>query len=107
MTDGHQSIDVIHIDDVCSAFLAAIQSSNLQHHSEFEVGTGETASIRQIAKWFSNGVGSDLNLGWGQLPSPSHHERAADTEMIRARLDWHPIWPIETGIRSLGESYAK
>lgn len=107
MTDGHQCVDVVHIEDVCSAFLSATQSSDLKQHSEFEVGTGETASIREIADWFSQGVGAPLHLGWGELPSPSHNERAAEIAKTKVVLNWNPGWSIETGTRALGRFYAK
>lgn len=107
MTDGYQKIDVIHVDDVCTAFLSAAQTSSLNYHTELEVGTGETASVRQIAEWFSEGVGSSLNLGWGSLPVPGHNERAADISPTSTALDWRPAYSIETGIRSLGETSRK
>jgi len=105
MSEGHQEVDLIHISDICRAFLAAISAEDLPQYSEFEVGTGSTASIRQIAKWYEEGVGKPLNLKWGGRPQPTHHERAAAIEHTQRNLGWNPTVAMRKGIKALGESH--
>jgi len=106
MTSGTQEIDVIHVDDVCAAFISTVNSTTLEGHCELEVGTGRMTSIRQIADWYSEGARSKLNLAWGQLPNPDHYERSANISETRTSLNWYCRWATDAGIRALGESDA-
>lgn len=109
LTEGRQEVDILHIDDLCDAFLCALDTSSsgkLTGFRSYEIGTGTTASVREIARWYEEGRGVSLNLAWGAKESPQHIERAADRSAAETDLGWRPKMSIEQGVRALGHSDA-
>lgn len=78
MSDGHQVLDFIHVDDVCDFFLTVlndlIKFSSLEQGKEFHLGTGSGHSLRDTAGIIETLSKSRLNIDWGALPY-----RARDT----------------------------
>lgn len=90
---GQQTRDFVHIDDVTDAFVAAINSNHT--NDTFNVGSGESISINNLASLFSNNI----------IRGPAREKYAlhtkADISKTTAILDWKPKIDIIQGINRL------
>jgi CDP-paratose synthetase len=74
LTEGTQLRDFIYIDDVVSAYLLVLlKAQELEKYSEFEVGTGQSSSVREfvtniynVYKWKNSDA--KTQLGFGDIP---------------------------------------
>jgi nucleoside-diphosphate-sugar epimerase len=103
LTAGEQERDFIHVDDVVTA-LARMLDWSAQAPAglhRFEVGTGQTISIRGLVERIRDLTGNQATrLAFGALPyrpgevMKSHADIGALTG-----LGWRPIIPLEEGLR--------
>lgn len=89
--DGSLSRDLIHIDDVVEALIRAASSS--VSGAVFNVGTGETTSLRTLANLFGGSCIADSAIV-PVLPMKTQ----ADIRKIRRVLGWKPTVSITQGI---------
>lgn len=68
LTDGLQTRDIIHVDDVCGALQCVIKE-NKQGYNRVSVGTGEAISIRQIVEYLKEITQSNSQLNFGAVTS--------------------------------------
>jgi UDP-glucose 4-epimerase len=82
--DGQQIRDFTHIDDVISANLLAMTKKLVESGGVYNVGTGKSLSILEIAKLISNKITF--------VPARIGEARAtmANTDKIRSHLGWTP-----------------
>ena len=69
MSPGNQLINLTYIDDVVSAFTAAIQftmSRNFNEGKEFMVRSSETISLRELVSKFEAELGESVPISWGE-----------------------------------------
>lgn len=102
MTKGEQKIDLIHVQDITAAYIAAAERllKGLNHgHVIYGVGTGNHMSVRDVVKIFERTSGKKLNIEWGKRP---YREREV---MEPCRLEPIPGWisciGLEQGVASL------
>ena len=86
--DGLQTRDFVHIDDVVMANILAMDS-NIKHEF-FNVGTGNTISILDLANVIINISGLSLEPIHGPELSGDVRVTQADTTLIRKLLNWEP-----------------
>ena len=101
MTHGEQRRDWIYVDDVVDAFIrAAIADADL-HGETIEVGTGQTASVREVVELIYRIAGGTGRPLIGVLPArPGEVERqAADADRTEALLGWRARVALEDGLR--------
>ena len=86
--DGLQTRDFVHIDDVVRANILAMES-NIKHEF-FNVGTGNSTSILDLANVIINASGLSLEpIHDPELPGDVRATQA-DTTLIRKLLNWEP-----------------
>jgi UDP-glucose 4-epimerase len=88
--NGEQSRDFVHVFDIASANLMAMES-NIESDI-FNVGTGLTYTINSIAKLFSD--------DWGYI-EPRNGEAEitwANIERIKERLKWSPRVTVQDAV---------
>ena len=100
--DGEQTRDFCHVKDVATAnFLAAMQSAVQVTGRVFNVGTGISASIKELARFVADGFGTGV---------PITHQPAREAEIRRSRaqvasawqsLQWRPSTSLGTGLQQL------
>ena len=86
--DGLQTRDFVHIDDVVRAYILAMES-NIKHEF-FNVGTGNSISILDLANVVINASGLSLKPIHGPELSGDIRASLADTTLIRKLLNWEP-----------------
>ena len=68
MTPGEQVIDLVHVDDVVSAFIRAyeylLENEQLKY-KDFGVGTEKPVSLKELILLFEKITGKKLNVVWG------------------------------------------
>jgi UDP-glucose 4-epimerase len=94
--DGSVTRDFVFIDDVMDAFEAAMQ--DVGEHRIFNIGTGESRSLRQVVATIERLLDTKLRINWG--PGRSLDTPVSELAIDRARseLRWAPKTPFETGL---------
>jgi nucleoside-diphosphate-sugar epimerase len=106
LTKGEQKRDFIYIDDVISAYMVLLEKMDSFNSPflEFDVGSGQSVSIREFVETVHRLTASKTNLLFGALPyregEVMHSE--ADISGLVA-LGWRCRYDIETGLKQVIE----
>lgn len=103
LSPGEQKIDLVHIDDVVSAFLAAsifLSGEGTPGHHRFMVSSGKAVSIRELAGVIERVTGKAIPAKWGARP---YREREVMLPWNRGPgvPGWMPSVPLEEGMSKL------
>ena len=103
MTPGEQLINLVHIDDVASAFHIAVNhiheySGNLR----FNVRSQTSVSVRQLVEYINAILPNPLNVQWDQRP---YRPREMFSPWIEGEIlpHWSATIPFEQGLRDFFE----
>ena len=91
--DGSQSRDFVYVKDVVNANILAM-NSNIKY-AFFNVGTGTTMSILEIAKMMLKYANLDLEPIFGPNLPGDVKVTLADISMIKKQLNWEPTVFLE------------
>lgn len=96
--DGTCVRDYIHIVDLCSAHLLALNYLASGGDSErFNLGNGEGFSVQQVIDTVEKVTGFNVNVVDGPRRAGDPARLVADSSRVRAKLNWNPIYPdLET-----------
>jgi dTDP-glucose 4,6-dehydratase len=95
----------LHVDDHCSAIDAVIQRGRLGQ--TYHVGSGEEATIEQIANAVLDTLGKPRSLKTIVEDRPGHDRRyLLDSSKIRRELGWEPKVAFGPGLATTVEWYA-
>ena len=108
LTHGHQKRDFIYLDDAVEAYLKILDYGlkNNFRFKQFEIGTGSSTEISEMAKIIKNISQSPSELGFGKLPYRSDEimESVADNQEL-VDLDWAPKVNLKDGITKILKLY--
>ena len=95
--DGYQTRDLVHVDDIVGANIAAMESAGRLNGASYDVGTGESVSMNYI-KIFIN---SRYDVEWNHAPERKGDVRhtMADITKIKKDLNWQPSVTIVDGLK--------
>ena len=97
--DGTQTRDFVHISDVVRANLLAAETDAVGE--AFNVGTGETVTIRELAETIRDVVGSDSEIVHRD-PRPGDIDQSqADISKIETQLGYKPTMSLTDGLSTL------
>lgn len=102
-TDGTQKRDFIYVTDVVEAYLKVVSSINsFKGYYEFEVGTGESISVKEFVELLFKFSGSMSILNFGKLSQREGEikDSRADNEGLKY-LGWNPKYSLENAIKKL------
>lgn len=108
LTAGEQIRDFIYIDDVISAYLILLDKANQQatYFQDYELGSGEAVSIRELVEMIHKMTQSQTKLNFGVIPyrpqEVMHSE--ADISALQA-LNWSPQYTLKQGLSLTINSY--
>ncbi len=102
MSPGEQKIDLIHIDDVCSAYLAAAEllvEAPQTLTPSYSIATGTLHSLREIVSILENLTGESLKINWNGKP---YRPGEVMTPWIGPRVPgWEPKIALREGLLQL------
>jgi len=104
LTPGEQKRDFIYIDDAVNAFLKILNISDSikEYFQEYNVGTGNSESIRHFVEIAHSLTHSSTKLFWGTLPYRENEimESHADISKI-INIGWSPKYDIFEGLKKM------
>jgi dTDP-glucose 4,6-dehydratase len=94
----------LHVDDHCRAIEAVLERGRLGE--TYHVGSGQEASIEQIADLVLQATGQPASLKTIVPDRPGHDRRyLLDSSKLRAELGWEPLVAFDEGIGATVEWY--
>ena len=102
-TEGHQVIDLTHVDDVVAALLRAADTSFAAgdgHAQSFSIASGRPVTVRQLADLVQHIAGRPLPIVWGVLPYKPR-EFFAPVSLGERLSGWAPRITLEQGIAEM------
>ncbi|MBA2732935.1 MAG: NAD-dependent epimerase/dehydratase family protein, partial [Acidobacteria bacterium] len=99
LTPGEQHWDYLYIEDAAEAIYRAAVSEEAQ--GVFNLGSGESQSIRSIMERVRDMVDPSLSLGFGEMPYPPDQLMRLETSIDRLRhtTGWTPQVSLDEGLR--------
>ncbi len=107
-TDGSQWRPLIHVEDICRAFLAVLEAPREAVHNEaFNVGsTAENYRIRDVARIVQEVVpGSRVALS-GKV-GPDLRNYRVNCDKFATRVGFETKWTVELGAREMFEKFVR
>jgi len=108
MSDGSPWRPLIHIQDICGAFMAVLKAPRkLIHNQIFHVGqNSENYRVRDVADAVKK-VMPECDIEYtGEHGADTRTYKVNFTKIVKILGDYfHPTWDIEKGIRELLEAY--
>lgn len=103
MSGGEQQLDLVHVDDVATAYLAAaalLSSRQVEAHERYAVRTGRALPLRDVVAMYQAAGGLVPEIEWGSLP---YRPREMMTPWSGGRVlpGWRPAVTLEEGLRSM------
>lgn len=100
LTPGEQRRDFIYVEDVARAFVLAMESyESLATFEEFQIGSGESLSIKDVVILMKEITYSTTDLKWGALPYRKHEimdSKAATA--LNQKINWKPSYSFNDGL---------
>ena len=99
--DGRQRRDFVHVRDIASANLAAIEWTGRDAGGTFRafnVGSGTVHTIGDMAEALSRAAGGPAPIVTGQYRLGDVRHITASSERLRIELDWQPSISFEDGM---------
>lgn len=97
--DGSQSRDFVYVGDVASANLAAMASDT--RDGFFNVGTGRSVTINELAQVMIQAYGVDVALEYADPLEGDVRESRADTSLTARSIPWMHSTELKDGIARL------
>jgi nucleoside-diphosphate-sugar epimerase len=100
ISPGEQLVDLVHVDDVVAAFLAAgerLLSGAVDGLESYAVSSGDPRSLRDIVSTFEGVVGKTLPIQWGARPYRPREVMVPWTGGLPIP-GWRPLVGLEAGI---------
>jgi nucleoside-diphosphate-sugar epimerase len=100
LTAGEQRRDFIYYEDIVSAFEVVInKNETVTSGSTFQVGSGETVSIRELMSFLKEQTESTSLLNFGAIPYRENELMVSETDIEPLRnLGWEPKYTIKKGL---------
>ncbi|MCW2526738.1 MAG: NAD-dependent dehydratase [Pseudonocardiales bacterium] len=104
--DGGQRRDFIHVDDIASATVAALESHSSGVRA-FNVGSGIVRTVGDMAASLARATGGPVPQVTGQYRLGDVRHITADSSRIRAELGWLPAVGFDEGMAELAAVIAE
>jgi nucleoside-diphosphate-sugar epimerase len=103
LTPGEQTRDFIYVEDVATAFEKVLCSFNLlEQYQEFEVGTGKSYTIKELAILIKEITNSTTVLNFGAIEYRAGEIMDSNANNLKlSELSWKPKFSIKEGLSNL------
>lgn len=101
LTKGEQKRDFIYVEDVANAYLCVMNNLGMikEKYSAFEIGSGVSASIKEIVLLIKSLCESDSELEFGALPYRENEIMDVKTDISCLRkVGWNVSHNLEEGL---------
>jgi GDP-L-fucose synthase len=95
---GEESRDLLHIDDLAEAFVAAVERQTGKF-GLYNIGLGQQITIRDLVRKVADLAGCDLQIRYDETKPTVKTSVSLDCTKARIELGWQPKIGIEEGIR--------
>lgn len=104
LTAGEQLWDYLYVDDAADALVAMGMAGHLS--GIYNLGSGQSRTIRSIAEMARDMIDPELPLGFGEIPYRTDQVMHLEADIGRLVRDtgWRPRISLEEGVRRLVES---
>ena len=108
-TEGEQKRDFIYVKDIVDAYLKVLDNlKNLdKKFLEFEIGTGNSISLRDFVSEIEEEVNKKANIKWGEIPYRKNEifDSKADIKKAKNIIGWYPKYDISNGLKKTVDWY--
>lgn len=103
LTKGLQKRDFIYIDDVVDAYIKVLDNNiKLNDFTEFEVGRGESITVRQFVEILSEKIQSKSQLKFGAIATRKGEIQDSVANITNLKeIGWMPKYDIKQAIRRM------
>jgi nucleoside-diphosphate-sugar epimerase len=103
LTEGKQKRDFIYIADVVDAYMVTLKYKNYKKNFvEFEVGTGQSISIKEFVSTIHKILQSKSELLFGSIETRSDEiMESSANNLDLVKLGWEPKYTIEIAIQNI------
>ena len=109
LSPGKQTLDLVYIDDVCSAFSEAIElckNSRHQLRESYTVRTGKVHTLEYLLNYFNDVSGKQMTLKFGC--KPYRNNEIMHPPLINKPIpNWQSSMTAENGLKAVWETYQK
>jgi nucleoside-diphosphate-sugar epimerase len=100
LTAGEQLRDFIYYEDIIDAFETVINKcDSIESYSNFQVGSGEHISIKELMLFLKEQTGSASVLNFGAIPYRENELMKSETDIEPLKnLGWKPKYTIKEGL---------
>jgi nucleoside-diphosphate-sugar epimerase len=103
LTPGEQYLDLVHIDDICEAFLVAVKKIEKKADNnieEFVISSGKPIKLKELVSTFEKVCQHSTNIVFGGRPY-RNRETLVPFNFGKPLPNWSPAIDLEAGIASL------
>lgn len=100
VSPGEQMMDMVHVSDVCSAYLSAFElllSDNTITNDIFGVFTNNRVPLKQMISMLGNTLGKKINVNFGAKPY-KQMEVMNPTKSYKVLPNWHVNVSLDEGL---------
>jgi len=108
MTKGEQKRDFLYVQDVIQALVLSAKESAAKNEI-FNVCSGETTTLKQLAEEVKNSTKSECEIRFGAIPYRNNEvwKMVGDNSKIKKALNFEVKYNLTTGIKKLIENRTK
>lgn len=103
MSAGEQLIDLVHIDDVCDAYVLAAQrllDGKVYQHECYAISSGHHLSLKELVALYAESSKRSVDVNWGARPYRFREVMIPWSQGLRLH-GWYPRVSLIDGIRRL------
>lgn len=101
-TSGNQKINLVYVEDFCSAFLSLVLSKEKQGFREYGIYSSKSYTIREIVQIIERLAKKSINVHWGARQSGGEVVEAPNISWPTVP-EWIPKYSLEDGLRKILE----
>lgn len=102
LSNGLQKLDLIYIKDVVDSYIKSIERmldvSYYPEYENFNIGSGEPLSIRDVVSLIEEVLGYRLNVSWGSERKNEIKIAYADVKKAQKILGWKTNYTVKEGL---------
>lgn len=94
LTTGVEKWDYIYVEDAAKAMIEVSGRTGV-----YEVGFGESTSIKELVEVLASVTGAEPECGWGDYPTKIHSDKKARIAWITEDTLWYPTTVLSDGLK--------